>query len=194
MTSIIIPTYNSGQFLAWTVDSIRAQTLNAWELLLVDDGSTDDTLVRAREWAADDSRISVLRQQHGGPNRARNLGFDACDPASKAVIFLDHEDVWEKDALTSLQAALDTHPRAAAAYGIAYHIDTNGAEYDAGLEAWTRNRLAVNGKRVERVPADIATTFEVLAIGNRIPTPGQVLIRRSALGQAGLWDASTAAA
>jgi glycosyltransferase involved in cell wall biosynthesis len=192
--SIVVPTYNSGAFLDVTVDSIRSQVFDNWELLLVDDGSTDETIARARAWAANDGRIRLMQQQHRGPNHARNVGLAASDRRSKSVIFLDHDDVWEKDALSTLQRALEARPEAAAAYGIAYNIDSEGAEYDSGIEAWTRARLAVTGRRIRRLTADAGTNFAVLAIGNRIPTPGQVLVRRSALECAGPWDVAAAAA
>src|SRR5262245_11363310 len=194
VVSIIIPTYNSGTFLGETVESVRRQTVDDWELLLVDDGSADDTVARIVAWAAGDGRIKLLRQDHRGPNHARNLGFAASDPTSGTVVFLDHDDVWEADALTTLRGALDAHQGAAAAYGLAYYMDEHGAEYDAGIEAWTRDRHAVVGRRVERVTAGAATGFPVLAIRKPTPTPGQVLIRRAALEQAGPWDVDTVAA
>ena len=194
MISIVVPTYNSGAFLDVTVESIRSQVNDDWELFLVDDGSTDGTIARARAWAADDCRIRVLQQQHRGPNHARNVGLAASDRRSRAVIFLDHDDVWEKDALSILQRALEARPEAAAAYGIAYYIDSGGAECDSDIEAWTRDRLSVAGRRIRRLPDDADTSFAVLAIGNRIPTPGQVLVRRSAIERAGPWDVTAAAA
>lgn len=192
--SIVIPTFNSGSYLADTIESVRAQTVQDWALVLVDDGSTDGTAERAEQWAAGDTRLRVVRGDHRGPNAARNKGLTLCDPSSWAITFLDHDDVWEPDALEVLMAALAGHADAAAAYGLAYYIDAKGARYDAGLEAWTRNRLAVSGRKIAALPAGAATTFSVLAIGNRIPTPGQVLVRRSALERAGAWNLESEAA
>lgn len=194
MISIVTPTYNSGSYLAHTVASVLGQSIGEWELILVDDGSSDGTAERAEAWCDADPRIRFLRQDHRGGNHARNLGLARCSVSSWAVAFLDHDDVLESTALRTLGGRLKAHPEAVAAYGIAGYIDEGGHPYDGGLEAWTRSRLEVTARGLVAVEPSRNTGFGVLALGNRIPTPGQVLIRRSALEQTGGWDAETSSA
>jgi len=188
--SIVIPTYNSGGYLSETVASVQAQSDTDWELVIVDDGSTDGTIERAEAWCRADSRIRFLRQVHQSANQARNLGLARCQASSWAIVFLDHDDVWEPQALEILGRSLSAHPEAVAAYGIAGYIDAEGRPYDGGLEAWTRDRVELTERGLVVVAPGRGTSFGVMALGNRIPTPGQVLIRRSALEQVGGWDSA----
>lgn len=90
--SVIIALYNSAPYLGETVASVQAQTMGEWELLLVDDCSTDNTVTLAEELAAGDKRITVLKheQNHGAPAAARNTGIAAA--TGEFVTFLDHDD------------------------------------------------------------------------------------------------------
>jgi glycosyltransferase involved in cell wall biosynthesis len=90
--SIITPAFNAADFLAETVGSALAQTCTDFELLLVDDGSTDNTLSIAREWERRDPRVRVLTRAHGGPAAARNTAIAHARGAFLAL--LDSDDVW----------------------------------------------------------------------------------------------------
>ena len=76
MISIIVPVYNAEAFLKKCVESIQAQTFAEWELLLVDDGSTDGSGELCDELAATDTRIRVFHKQNGGVSSARNAGIE----------------------------------------------------------------------------------------------------------------------
>lgn len=179
--SIIIPVHNSERFLAASVRSVQRQTGGpGWELIVVDDGSTDATAARAHQLARSDGRVRVLQRAHGGPSAARNSGMAAADPSSEYVVFLDADDVWEGDALATLRAALETDPAAVAAHGLARFIDEGGQAFP-GQEG-----------PICRDPVRERTTFALLTGMNCIPTPGLVLIRRSALVAAGPFDTTLA--
>jgi glycosyltransferase involved in cell wall biosynthesis len=75
--SIVAPVYNVGQYLRECLDSVLAQTYTKWELILVDDGSTDDSGKICEEYAACDSRITVIHQKNSGVAVARNVGLKA---------------------------------------------------------------------------------------------------------------------
>ncbi len=192
-TSIIIPTYNGAKYLGATIESVLAQTVQDWELIVVDDGSKDDTPAIAARYAARDSRIRVARQANGNVAAARNLGLTLADPLSRYIAFLDHDDLWEPDSLATLTTLLDSQPDMAGAHGLARFIDGAGDPCREGeAEKWTRDRQgAVNGKLVAW-PLEWPTTFAVLAVVNRIYTPGQAIIRRSALELIGPLDSETA--
>ena len=90
--SVITPAYNAARFLRDTIESVRAQTVTDWELLIVDDGSTDETVGIVQRYAEADSRIRLLRQENAGPSAARNHGMRAARGAFFA--FLDSDDQW----------------------------------------------------------------------------------------------------
>ncbi len=95
--SIVIPAYNVGRYLAETLDSLRAQTLTNWEAIIVNDGSTDDTLAIARRYAALDPRFRIVEQENQGISRARNAAIDIS--RADAIALLDGDDIWSPDKL-----------------------------------------------------------------------------------------------
>ncbi len=108
--SIVVPCYNSARFLAETVDSVRQQTLTDWELVLVDDGSSDSTPQLITSWAAADFRIKAICKPNEGTCRTRNRGFAACDPQSPYLFFLDHDDLIVPHFVEVMCSHLSTHP------------------------------------------------------------------------------------
>ena len=88
--SILIPVYNEEVYLPRCLDSIVGQTLQSWELLLVDDGSTDRSGSICDSYAARDSRIRVIHQENAGISAARNAGLAAA--AGKYIGFVDSDD------------------------------------------------------------------------------------------------------
>ena len=88
--SIIAPVYNAKEYLPRCLDSITGQTLQNWELLLVDDGSTDGSGTICDAYAAMDSRIHVIHQKNAGVSAARNAGLDAA--SGRYIGFVDADD------------------------------------------------------------------------------------------------------
>lgn len=105
MISVIVPVYNARPWLGECVASVQAQTIGDWELLLVDDGSTDTSGALCRTLAAGDSRIRVLSRSNGGPSAARNAGLDAM--GGGLVAFVDADDVMHPRALEWLLADME---------------------------------------------------------------------------------------
>jgi glycosyltransferase involved in cell wall biosynthesis len=106
--SVIMPAYNAAAYLHAAVGSVLAQTWTDFELLIVDDGSTDDTLACARRLASGDSRIRVLTQRNAGPGPARTTAFRAARGALFA--FLDSDDEWDPTFLEEQAAVLRARP------------------------------------------------------------------------------------
>ena len=100
LVSIIIPVYNRQDVLVECVHSITQQTYPHWEILLIDDGSTDNTLSLCQKLAKCDSRIHVLAAQHGGVSAARNLGLASAQ--GEFVFFIDSDDVIHPQLLDAL--------------------------------------------------------------------------------------------
>ncbi|MBI4341885.1 MAG: glycosyltransferase family 2 protein [Candidatus Omnitrophica bacterium] len=103
--SVILPTCNRSARLREAVASIQAQTVTDWELLIVDDGSTDETPQAARELCDGDARIHCLRQNNRGGAAARNAGIRAARGA--LIAFLDDDDAWVPGKLAAQCRLLD---------------------------------------------------------------------------------------
>ena len=118
--SVLMPTYNQGAFLRRALTSLLAQTCRAWELLIVDDGSTDETPLIVEEYRAE-PRIRTWRlKENGGFARALNLGLE--EARSEYIAYLPSDDFYYSGHLASLLACLDSRPEAILAYsGARFH-------------------------------------------------------------------------
>ena len=116
--SVILPAYNAQAYLADAVESVLRQSFSDWELLLVDDGSSDETPALCDAFAARDSRIRVLHKANGGVSAARNDALDAA--RGEWIAFLDADDVYLPDFLLSLLDAARRSGADAAACGFSY--------------------------------------------------------------------------
>lgn len=99
LVSIIVPVYNAGAYIRETISMVQAQTYGNWELLLVDDGSGDDSRQRISECMdMGDDRIRLIsKAQNEGAARARNTGIEAAK--GRYIAFLDADDLWMPDKL-----------------------------------------------------------------------------------------------
>ena len=97
MISIIIPAYNAEKYIEECVDSIRRQTFEDWEILLIDDGSTDRTPSICDRYVADDSRIHVVHVENGGVSKARNIGLSMA--SGEYIAFADADDILPSESL-----------------------------------------------------------------------------------------------
>lgn len=107
--SVIIPVFNGADFVSRAVDSALAQTFGALEIIVVDDGSTDDTL-RVLSRYADRPAVRVISQPNGGAAAARNTAMAAARGAYFA--FLDADDLWDSDHLSVIAAMIRAYPDA----------------------------------------------------------------------------------
>lgn len=97
--SIITPTYNSSKFIKRTIKSVLNQTYKDWEYLIIDDGSTDNTVELVNEFTKQDPRIKLFKtpQNSGGPATPKNIGIE--NARGEYVAFLDHDDEWLPEKL-----------------------------------------------------------------------------------------------
>lgn len=100
MISVIIPLYNAAQWMQYSIESVMNQSYKEWELILVDDGSIDDTLSIAKKYSQKDGRIRVFHQENGGVTRARHTGF--LHSYGDKILFLDADDSLKETALERL--------------------------------------------------------------------------------------------
>ena len=106
--SVIMAAWNASETISESIASVRAQTFREWELLVVDDGSTDDTAEIVREFAKEDDRIRVILGTHQGAANARNIGLR--EAVGEYAAILDSDDVATPDRLALQVAFLDAHP------------------------------------------------------------------------------------
>lgn len=105
MVSIIMPIYNAQKYLRESLDSIVEQLDNRAELILVNDGSKDDSLSICREYAARKDQIRVIDKENGGVSEARNVGIAAAK--GQYILFVDADDILQADALAEIMLELD---------------------------------------------------------------------------------------
>jgi len=104
MVSIILPAYNGEKYLASAIDSVLSQAYQKWELIVVDDGSTDATASICDSYAQKDARIKAFHQPNGGVNSARAKGVD--EARGVYLVFLDADDALADDALEYLVSSI----------------------------------------------------------------------------------------
>ena len=128
LVSILMPVFNAASTLSESVVSVLAQSYRNWELLLVDDGSSDGSLDLARQFASDHRRIRVLSLgRNSGAAYARNFGLDHAN--GRYIAFLDADDLWHTDKLGHQIA--DMKKRSAALSFTGYErVDPNGAHLE----------------------------------------------------------------
>lgn len=125
LISIVLPTYNGSRYLREAIESCRAQTFAGWELIIVDDASTDETLGICREFEASDSRIRVVRHKE---NRklpaALNTGFSSA--RGEYLTWTSDDNLFEPDALAEMIAFLRGNPVIDIVYSDYLEIDELG--------------------------------------------------------------------
>lgn len=120
--SIIIPAHNAEKTIKYTIESVLKQTYTDYELIVIDDGSTDRTAKTIREIT--DSRIKLFGYENAGVSVARNRGI--CQATGEYIAFLDADDLWTRDKLEKQLAVLEANPEAGVAYSRTSFIDTQG--------------------------------------------------------------------
>jgi glycosyltransferase involved in cell wall biosynthesis len=121
--SVLMPVFNAARFLDAAIDSIRRQSVDDWELVVVNDGSTDDTLAIIRRHAGHDGRIVVVDKANGGIADALNAGLAVC--RAPLIARMDGDDVAEADRLAVQRAFLAARPEIGAVGGWATVMDEN---------------------------------------------------------------------
>ncbi|MBE6127678.1 MAG: glycosyltransferase [Erysipelotrichaceae bacterium] len=104
LISVIVPIYNAEKYLDRCIKSISGQSHKNLQILLVDDGSTDNSALLCEEWAAKDSRIKAIHQQNSGVSTARNVGLDNAE--GKYILQVDSDDYLHPQTITLLLEAL----------------------------------------------------------------------------------------
>lgn len=123
MVSIIIPIYNAERFITDTIDSVINQSFHDWELLLINDGSTDQSLKIINEIATNEQRIKIISQENSGVSIARNTGIKYAK--GEIIAFLDADDFWKPSHLKNRIALFDKNSDVVWLFGSIELIDEN---------------------------------------------------------------------
>ena len=167
--SVVIPAYNAASYIAETLDSVLQQTLPPTEVLVIDDGSTDETANVAERFA---SPVKVIRRPNSRAAAARNFGVETA--TSEWIAFVDADDIWEPSKLERQMAELEKHPEADICYtGRILLMQKNGM--------WQLGPVAG--------VAPASNVREALFRGTTF-LPSSVVIRRSAFLAVGGYDTS----
>jgi len=164
--SVVIPAFNAGKWIVETIESVLSQSTPPAQVIVVDDGSTDDTLERLRRFA---SRVICLRQANQGVSAARNRGVSASD--AEFVAFLDADDIWHPRKLELQLATFAARPELGLLRTLAFD--------------WPAPAIPTLGPPDGRRTALV--TWESLAVKNRLIT-SSVVCRRRYLVTAGEFD------
>ncbi len=167
LVSVVIPTYDRWPVVGEAVESVLAQSFDDYELIVVDDGSTEETGDRLRQYG---ERLTVLTQRRGGVSAARNLG--ACRALGKYLAFLDSDDLWHP---RKLQRQLDFMER---------NPEVEICQTD---EIWIRNGTRVNPRNRHRKPSGdvFRASLELCLV-----SPSAVMMRRELFERVGGFDES----
>jgi glycosyltransferase involved in cell wall biosynthesis len=165
LVSVIIPTYNRARMIKEAVDSVLAQDFKDFELIVVDDGSTDNTSDVLSSYADD---ISIFYQENKGVSAARNRGI--AEASGQFIAFLDSDDLWLPKKLTTQ---------------VEFFNQTPDALICQTAEVWIRNGIRVNPKKRHKKFSGII--FEP-SLALCLVSPSAVMMRQELLDSAGSFD------
>lgn len=126
LVTVITPTYNRADFLPEAIEGVLAQTFGDFELLVVDDGSTDNSPEIIADYEARDGRIRSFRQENQGQSVARNRALSAA--RGEFICFLDSDNYWPSEKLEQQIAVFKAHPAVDVIYGDTITIDKESRE------------------------------------------------------------------
>jgi glycosyltransferase involved in cell wall biosynthesis len=171
--TVVIPAYNAMKFLPETVESVLAQTFSDLELLIVNDGSSDNIL----QWATNitDDRVKLISQENQGVSAARNTGIMQSN--GEYLAFLDADDLWKSTKLEKQIRRFEEYPEA----GLVY--------------TWT-NLVDAFSKPINRVIASKleGNVWEQIIVANMIGNGSSAMIRRSCFETVGMFDSELSGA
>jgi len=163
--SVVIPTYNRAQFIVRALESVFAQTYKNYEIIVIDDGSTDDTPQVMKQF---DGRLNYIRKENGGSASACNRGI--AESKGEYIAFLDSDDYWTPEKLAEQVKVLDSQPKVGIVYSRMPIINEKG-------ERLGTKPAGISGKNFK----------ELLEVWGDLPT-STVMTRRACFDKAGFFD------
>lgn len=174
MISIVIPLYNKAESISGTIRSVLGQTYQDFEVIIVDDGSTDDSFQVVSRLNQSEPRLTVIQKANGGVCSARNTGINAAK--GEFIALLDADDIWDKDYLQEQMRMVSDFPECSM-WGINYGETIDGEvirDVPTGLPKGFRGIV----EDYFRIPGRISDLF----------CSSSVLIRKAVFDKVGLFD------
>lgn len=165
--SVIIPAYNAERTILQTLESVQQQTFADFEMIVINDGSSDRTLDLLEQ--VSDPRLQVFSYSNGGLPTARNRGI--AHATGEYITFLDADDLWTPDKLELQLAALQQHPQAGLAYSWTHYMDEQGESFHGCQPIYFTGNV-----------------YPQLLVGNFLDSGSNPLICRQAIATAGEFD------
>jgi GT2 family glycosyltransferase len=165
--SVVVPAYNGERTILETIKSIQQQTFSDFELIVINDGSTDRTLERLA--TVEDPRLKVFSYENGGLPVARNRGIARA--MGEFITFIDADDLWTPDKLELQLAALQQHPEAGVAYSWTLVMDEKGEGFYPGKSVSFEGNV-----------------YSQLLLSNFIASGSNVMLRKEAIASVGEFD------
>ncbi|MGH1571271.1 glycosyltransferase family 2 protein [Methylobacterium sp. P31] len=169
--SVVIPAFNAAPFIGRTIESVLSQTWRSLEIVVVDDGSSDDTVAIAQSCCRGDDRVRIVRQENQGVAAARNRGIQ--ESSAHLIAFLDADDIWAPTKISEQLASLRTNEAAAVSYTGFVNINES-------------DRLIGS----PHLPSASGPVLKGLAQLNFVGNASSMLVRRSAIEEIGYFDTS----
>ncbi len=176
LVSVIIPAYNAEKYIERTIHSALLQDYENLEIIVIDDGSTDNTADVVKKLAEKDRRLKYVHQQNGGVSSARNHGYKFSK--GEYLAFLDADDIWLPDNVSKKLAHLQDNPDVGLVHSDALLIDENDNslnEVKKGKSGWVLD--------------DLLSWNETC-----IPAPSSIIVKREVIDSVGGFDTSLSTA
>lgn len=169
--SVVIPAYNAERTILETIESVQQQTFSDFEIIVINDGSTDRTVEILQN--VKDQRLKIFHYKNGGLCVARNRGLSHA--TGEFIAFLDADDLWTTDKLELQLAALQKHPEAGLAYSWTYYLDEQTKVTYTGVRTFFEGNVQPK-----------------LLVNNFIASGSNPLIRKQATDSVGGFDSACA--
>ncbi len=168
LVSVIIPVYNGEKYIGETIESVLSQSYHNWELIIVDDGSTDNLKEIAGHYVKQDPRIKYYYHKNNGVSSARNIGIK--ESRGDLIALLDADDLWLRENLALKVEKIGKGPYGLVhSDGIIFTDTENDIGQLSGMEGWLLDDL-------------------LLWEGTQVPGPSSILVRKEVIGEVGMFD------
>lgn len=188
LVTVVVPLHDRGRYIGETLRSVLEQRYRRFEVIVVDDASTDDgpDVVRGH---LSDPRVTLVLRSHGGVGAARNAGAALAADSSEYLIFMDDDDVCDPELLETLVSTLERHPEASGAFVRGEFIDAEGGPVHPGAfrdQMISRERLGL----ADGVRSGPFRGLDQVFLATPVVPMGTLLVRRSAFTAIGGFDPS----
>jgi glycosyltransferase involved in cell wall biosynthesis len=166
LVSVLIPVYNTEKYIEETINSVLNQTHANFELIVVDDGSTDSTALLVEKFCKIDARVKLIRQKNQGVSAARNTGFNASK--GDFIAYLDADDVWRSKNLELWLQKFASDDDFGVVHSDCQVIDSNSNKVNTfhhGYEGYLLDNLLLGGKWINGTSGSLVKRKIVESVG-----------------------------